>query len=274
MSVRLPRQEGASVGNSAEFAQAHEVILQTHACFAALVRGAACGRDGEPDLGGRLFWAGDLDETGRALAMAANVAGAATLVSTPDQEAQRHAVRAGVVDFLVISLDEALRILKNEIRKRAAVAVCVGASRQDVEGEMARRGIEPDLFREEVVRASLQERAERGTAGDAGEASELVAWRVASAPAVWLPKLDAMALACLRPEEVMARRWIRLSARYLGRLGHAEHLVWSDGGFRTRLVARLREESERGALAVRGEVETSSRRGRDRFVFGTPPASS
>ena len=44
-------------------------------------------------------------------------------------------MRDGVIDFLVTSLDEALRILKNEMRKRTAVAVCVV---QDSEAEFAR----------------------------------------------------------------------------------------------------------------------------------------
>src|SRR5947209_11758122 len=70
----------------------------------------------EPDLAGRLLYAGQMDEDGRALIVAANIAGAASLCATSDQQQQKQAVRDGVVDFLVTSLDEALRILKNEIR--------------------------------------------------------------------------------------------------------------------------------------------------------------
>lgn len=49
---------------------------------------------------------------------AANIAGAASLSATTDAIAQRNSIRDRVVDFLVTSLDEARRILKNEIRKR------------------------------------------------------------------------------------------------------------------------------------------------------------
>ena len=56
---------------------------------------------------------------------AANIAGAASLSATADVATQKQAIRDGVVDFLVTSLDEAARILKNEIRKRQPVAVCV-----------------------------------------------------------------------------------------------------------------------------------------------------
>ena len=43
----------------------------------------------------------------------------------------RHCVRNGIADFAVKTLDEALRILKNEIRKRQPIAVLL--ERQPVE---------------------------------------------------------------------------------------------------------------------------------------------
>ena len=76
-------------------------------------------------LGGNLFYAGELDDEGRALVVAANIAGAATLVATADRAVQKQAIRDGVADFLVSTLDEALRVLKNQLRKRETVAVCV-----------------------------------------------------------------------------------------------------------------------------------------------------
>ena len=39
-------------------------------------------------------------------------------------------------------------------------------------------------------------------------------WQVAQAPLRWMPKLDAIALECLRSDR-WAHRWIRLSPRYL-----------------------------------------------------------
>ena len=66
---------------------------------------------------------------GRALLLAGNIAGAASLAVTADAAAQKQSIRDGVADFLVNSLDEALRILKNEVRKREPVAVCVAPIR-------------------------------------------------------------------------------------------------------------------------------------------------
>jgi urocanate hydratase len=124
-------------------------LLNVERFYASLISASHPGSEpeGEPGLGGQLFYAGELDPVGRALMVAANIAGAASLAATPDLDAQKQAVRDGVADFLVISLDEALRILKNQIRKRETVAVCVGAAPAAVNWEMLERGVLPDLVR-------------------------------------------------------------------------------------------------------------------------------
>ena len=122
-----------------------EFARKVERLYAGLMTSADPG-GGEPRLGGRLLYAGALDAEGRALVVAGNIAGAATLAATANPAAQKQAIHDGVVDFLVTSLDEALRILKNESRKRETVAVCVGAEPDAVEREMLERGVEPDLL--------------------------------------------------------------------------------------------------------------------------------
>src|SRR5580692_3986364 len=92
--------------------------------YAALLQAGDCAAG----LGGKLVWTAGLDERGCALMRAANIAGAASLGCTADPAALRHANREGVADFLVTSLDEALRILKNEIRKQQTVSVGISAA--------------------------------------------------------------------------------------------------------------------------------------------------
>ena len=82
---------------------------------------------------------------GRAMVIAGNVSGCAILAATADLAVQKLVIRDGVVDFVITSLDEALRILKNEVRKCATVAVCVAAAPSVVEREMDERGVVPDL---------------------------------------------------------------------------------------------------------------------------------
>ena len=180
----------------------------------------------EPDLGGSLLYAGELDEDGRALIAASNVAGAASLCATADAPRQKQAMRDGIVDFVVTSLDEALRILKNEVRKHNPVAVSIAAHPAEIEGQMAERGVAPDISRSGFV--------ERDS--PLNDEVALVSWSVSAAPARWMPKLDAFALECADHLPGAARRWIRLSPRYLGRQAQSFHVVLADRAFATRLM--------------------------------------
>jgi hypothetical protein len=226
----------------------------------------------EPGLGGRLLWAGELDGSGRALAVAGNIAGAATLAANADVNAQKQAIRDGIVDFLVTSLDEALRILKNEIRKRQTVAVCVSSAPDLIEREMLERGVQPDLYREGVIAASERSRVRnRRGESDRIEEEALVIWRVDAAPAVGLPKLDAIALDCLDSEDEFARRWIRLAPRYVGRLSHGVHLLVSNRRFAITFVERVQELEQRGEIAFQGQIQVRHSDRNDEYSFPPRP---
>jgi urocanate hydratase len=237
--------------------------LQVERLYAALASAALRepGTDQEPSLGGKLLYAGSLDAEARALLVAANIAGAGSLAVSADADARKQAIRDGVVDFLVTSLDEALRILKNEIRKRTTVAVCVATAPQapeaDFAGQMLERGVRPDLTsRIEAVQP------------DADHA--LLAWSVASGAAQWLPKLDALGLHCFdsdsSPAAATARRWLRLAPRYLGRMAQGLRMLRCDAQTAVRLKQEIREQVERGEIGVnvdlwqsrKGQTEWSS----------------
>lgn len=217
----------------------------------------------EPSLGGQLFWAGELDATGSNLVVAGNVAGAATLTASSDSAAQRQAVRDGVIDFLVTSLDEALRILKNEIRKGETVAVCVASAPADLVLEMETRGVRPDVLREGVLLSAADLEKSHRRSGELR-----VTWSVESAPAPGLPKLDALAIECLDSQDAVSRRWLRLAGRYLGRRGQNAHVLIADRAFAERFVSRTREQIESGAIMVRGRVQVRSAKGTEEFAFG------
>jgi hypothetical protein len=199
----------------------------------------------EIGLGGKLLYAGELDEMGRACVVAANIAGAATLVSSADRPAQKQALRDGVADFLVNSLDEALRILKNELRKRETVSVCVTLPPETVESEMKERGVQPDLLRgglsitahHEALIIHEDEEAEF----DLRKIPAIVTWRVKSGLPRELAKLDEIALGCVDEGEWEAQRWVRLSPRYLGRLAQGLRLLASHREFAARFWEQLTE---------------------------------
>jgi hypothetical protein len=77
---------------------------------------------------------------------AISIAGAAGLLIDADAAAMKHALRRGEIDFLVTSLDEALRTLKNELRQHRPLAVGVSAPVADVLAEAEARGLQPDLI--------------------------------------------------------------------------------------------------------------------------------
>ncbi len=199
-------------------------------------------------MGGTLFYAGELDGAGRISVAAANIAGAASLGATADRAAQKQAVRDGIADFLVNSLDEALRILKNQLRKREAVAVCVGLEPAAVEIEMEERGVRPDLRRADAL-------PEVETQNIVASAEPAIAmWRVTEAPAKWMPRLDAIAVESLGENAWRERRWLRLAPRYLGRLAQGLRLMRCGPVFAEGFVERARMEIKRGAITTEVDV--------------------
>jgi urocanate hydratase len=221
---------------------AEAFTLQAERFYASLIFAMDSGEPPEPSLGGKLLYAGELDAEARALVVAANIAGAATLTASADAEARKQAMRDGVVDFLVTTLDEALRILKNEIRKRETVAVCVSQAPKTIAREMQERGVMPDILRP-IKLVSLH------------DSQAILAWRVASMPALWLPRIDAIAADSLTLEEESARRWLRLAPRYLGRLAQGARVLRCSESTAKSLRQRVQEVVESGEIGAAVEVK-------------------
>jgi len=241
--------------------------LHVERFYASLIRHAPSAEAG---LGGRLLYVGDLasepDENGRALMVAANVAGAASLAATADPIAQKQSIRDGVADFLVTTLDEALRILKNEVRKREPVAVCVAAPPAAIEQEMLERGVVPDFVRDSGVGGTSNSALDFG--GDPlhiaplalRQNESLLSWNVEEAPAQWLPRLDAIAIDYLAsgesPSAQIARRWLRLAPRYLGRLARNVRLLRCSTPAAQAIAERMRAGIASGEIPVPARIQT------------------
>jgi urocanate hydratase len=223
-------------------------LVQVERVYTVLIESAMADRDA--GLSGKLLYAGELDAEGRALIAAANIAGAETLAATADRAAQKQAMRDGIADFLVVSLDEALRILKNQLRKREPVAVCVGAAHGDIEREMLARGVLPDLLRSAAVGQ-----------GSGANLPALLTWSVASAPAQWLTQLDAIALECLDADDWVARRWLRLAPRYVGRMAQGIRALACSQRVASSFIERVQRQVERGAIGAPVEIRWRDPRG-------------
>lgn len=96
--------------------------------------------------GGQLILSLGLSPEGAALSIAANIAGAVSLAIDHDPTHLREVVRTGAVDFVVNTLDEAIRAMKNEIRKDAPLSVALNADPIPTLNEILDRGLSPQLF--------------------------------------------------------------------------------------------------------------------------------
>jgi urocanate hydratase len=121
-------------------------ILQgTYETFAAVATRHFGG-----DLAGKLVVTGGMGGMGGAQPLAATMNGAAFLGIDVDPERIKRRVKTGYCDVMVTNLDEALRILKNAVRKREASSVGLVGNCADIIPELARRGVVPDVLTDQT----------------------------------------------------------------------------------------------------------------------------
>jgi len=121
-------------------------ILQgTYETFAAAGRKHFGG-----DLAGKLIVSGGMGGMGGAQPLAATLNGAAFLGIDVDPERIKRRVKTGYCDVMVTDLDEALRILKNTVRKCEAASVGLVGNCADVIPALVRRGVVPDLLTDQT----------------------------------------------------------------------------------------------------------------------------
>lgn len=196
-------------------------LTEIHEQFLGLSQ-IAHDRFGGPP-GGKLLLRSRLDAEGIAAVIAGSVAGAASLCVDADADRLREGLRSGFIDFVVATLDEALRVLKNEIRRARPVAVGLTADPESCIDTMLSRGLQPDLLsgipaRQKsiflargAVAVPLQNRAQE---------TSLLVWSVRENSGKAMRSLADLASASLDPQRddnVVRRRWLDQSPRYLGR---------------------------------------------------------
>src|SRR5882757_8610497 len=143
-------------------------ILQgTYETFAAAAKKHFAG-----DLRGKLVVSGGIGGMGGAQPLAATMNGAAFLGIDVDPERIKKRLKTGYIDVMVTSLDEALRILKNAVRKGEATSVGLVGNCADLIPVLAERGVVPDILTDQTsAHDPLNGYVPRGMA--LGEAIEL-----------------------------------------------------------------------------------------------------
>ena len=102
------------------------------------------------DLAGKLIVSSGMGGMGGAQPLAATMAGAAFLGVEVDPERIKRRLKTGYCDFMVTTLDEALRILKNALRKKENVSVGLVGNAADIIPELAARGVVPDILTDQT----------------------------------------------------------------------------------------------------------------------------
>lgn len=201
--------------------------------------------------------------------------GAAALGIDGDAEQIKSLVKTGYCDVMVNDLDEALRLLKNAVRKCEPVAVGLVANYRDLIPAMARRGIVPDLLIGAALDFEgvnpLQKLGTIGIAwnvnataqGDAGvtksaaagylrpllqEGRAPIAIVASSGEPRDIRRMDALLLD-LFPANKNLQRWIQSVSKRLRFDGPPARVCWLAPDERSQLTAAL------DALVARGELK-------------------
>lgn len=231
-------------------------VFDTYTALTGVIASQLSGR-----AGGRLLAVFNLDAEGVAAIVAGCVAGAAVLAVDADPNRTRQMLRLGICDFVVNDLDEALRILKNEVRKKQPVSVCLAVELEACAQQMVERGLQPDLLAGVSGDSSavLQQRGALPLAASAGPPEGMrVVWRYRNAgafvPLHVLTQADHLAADALDPRwaSTPARRtWLERAPRYLGRKLAAQRSVRMSGEESARFEAALAQDT---GLAAQVEI--------------------
>ena len=204
------------------------------------------------DWGGALIIACGLNPQGAALALASNIAGAVSLNVEDDPAALKEALRTGSCDFIVNTLDEALRAMKNEVRKHRPLSVGLQGNPAHILEELLERGVSPQLFADLtnnpahhkaahsfqssgalIVRFDSNPGFEADGAIDADALIDTFVhprhWHLRSfaldTPAA-LRAFEAQALSLITEDDSFRRRWLQSAPRILQRERPIHRTLW------------------------------------------------
>jgi Urocanase Rossmann-like domain len=166
---------------------------------------------------------------------AVNIAGGTTLAVDSDAAAMKSAMRAGYLDFVVNTLDEALRTLKNEIRQKRPLSVGLIANVETTLAEMVERGLQPDLQLApsgcpDSSYPQLDTLRSRGmpcrSALGIEDSERLQECFFSATDSAALRLIDTALLAALPAGDTIRRRWIERAPKYLREARSGGRWTW------------------------------------------------
>ena len=208
-------------------------------------------------LARRLVLSVGFRDAGAALALAAAIAQGCFMGLESEAASLKRAVQTGACDFMVNTLDEALRVLKNELRKGTPLSVGLLCQPPPVLDEMVVRGVQPDLIAGCSEEPALAELVGRGAArlpdspDISAQKDALV--RLHAASLADMRRLDALT-APLVAEDPILRDWMQHAPAYFSRqLPPLRVVALSQGQIaqlRDRLRAAVEEKPFDAAVSV------------------------
>jgi urocanate hydratase len=112
------------------------------------------------ELAGKLVASLSMSDRSASVSLAATCLGAAFFGVDNSSETIKRRVKNGYCDVMVNDLDEALRILKNAVRKREAASVALVGDCAQVIAEFADRGVVPDILVDQADPARDRDRVQ------------------------------------------------------------------------------------------------------------------
>jgi urocanate hydratase len=212
--------------------------------------------------GGKLIFACGEGSSATGLAAAVSIAGGTSLIVDPSAATVKSVFRQGGVDFVVNTLDEAIRVLKNEIRQHRPLGVALIGELQPILTEILERGLQPDLtvslaepvedlFADPkptaltaVESSSLSRISLDGSAGIVTISDHLQHWlthhhwteaTLEAATLSELRTLEAQTLAAIPQDDNLRRTWLQRIAHYQRPAPGSARSVWLSSAERDAL---------------------------------------
>ena len=183
-----------------------------------------------PDWGGALIL--NMGLTDQSIPLASTIVGAVCLSLEQDPATARNALRTGACDFVVNTLDEALRAMKNEVRQSKPLSVGLQGNQSQILRELLERGVAPQLVTNLPDPTDFQ--IQGATAPTPGEAATLLKsiidqnqWTAHDYPQptpAALKSFDTQAAALF--DDLLRRTWLAAAPRLFPRETPPHRTLW------------------------------------------------
>jgi urocanate hydratase len=243
-TARSPRVAGTNVDSGEIFGNWLYAGTQTTLPVLYELYGAAARRHFGGTLAGKLVVGGGLDGDGGAQPLAAALHGAAFLGIDSDAEHIKRCVKTGYCEVMVNNIDEALRMLKNAVRRGKGASIGLIGNRDELFPELAQCGVVPDLLTDSKFALSgtaktqaMRELEKLGThVIDSAKAHDylqplfdggwrLTVWMALSGEPSDIAGLDRMALGMF-PRDEYVQRWLAIAGKYVRFQGLPARVAW------------------------------------------------